>query len=59
MDKNGKLLDMRIEDNNQREMTMTRMTIQEKTKSIFENLRREDTNESVKDEAFPTKPRMV
>ncbi|KAK9719943.1 hypothetical protein QE152_g22354 [Popillia japonica] len=43
---------MYIEDNNQGGMPMSQMAIQEKAKSSFENLRREDTDESVNDVTF-------
>lgn len=53
MEKMEKLLGMWIEDNNQRRMPMSQMSIQKKAKSIFENLKRDDVSvESAKDETF-------
>ncbi|KAK9693267.1 hypothetical protein QE152_g34297 [Popillia japonica] len=43
---------MGIEDNNQRQIPMRQMIIQENAKSIFEHLKRGDTDESVKDVTF-------
>ena len=41
-----------IEDNNQRRVPMSQMTIQEKAKSIFENLKSGNTDESMEDVPF-------
>ena len=52
MERMEKLLGIWIEDNNQRKMPMSQMTIQEKAKSIFENLKIEDTDKTSQDIIF-------
>nr|XP_046908652.1 putative CENPB DNA-binding domain-containing protein 1 [Dermatophagoides farinae]XP_046908653.1 putative CENPB DNA-binding domain-containing protein 1 [Dermatophagoides farinae] len=52
IEKMEKLLFIWIQDNNKRKIPMNQMTIQQKALSIFENLKNDQTDESVKDITF-------
>lgn len=52
MERMEKLLNLWIEDNNQRNIPMNQITIQEKAKSIFEHLKSECTGDGPADETF-------